>query len=344
VNEPGLNARDREILDTAIHAVASTTGLNIQAEPPPRQYHNTPVDAWFRVRRGAEDIVFAVELKSVDRFQTPAEAKAELERAAPNQHPLLVAPYITKEVAEYCRTLHLSFADTAGNAFLEAPGLYVYVVGQPRPKPAITRSYRSLEKAGLQIIFALLAHPPVLRQSYRAIAQASGVALGSVTPVMRDLENRGLLREKPMRRLLDPQKLFEEWVTHYPITLRPKLEVRRFAVEHERLDKADLSELDGSWSGEKAAERLTHYLRPALFLIYARQPARRLIHALHLRAEPNGNVELLNRFWDFPPDAEFPDLAPLILVYADLMSSGSGRNMEAAQIIHEQRIKSAFEA
>ncbi|MGH9583786.1 MAG: type IV toxin-antitoxin system AbiEi family antitoxin [Bryobacteraceae bacterium] len=229
-----------------------------------------------------------------------------------------------------------------GNAFIEAPGLYVYIVGQPRPKSASKLPYRSLDKAGLQITFTFLAHPEILRQSYRKIAQASGVALGTVTPVISDLKNRGLLREKSIRKLLDPQRLFEEWVTHYPITLRPKLNPRRFAVERQRLDSADLGEFDASWSGEKAAEKLTGYLRPAFFSIYAHEPARRLISALRLRAEPNGNVEVLNRFWNFTPDGDFPNLVPPILVYADLMASGDGRNMEAAQLIYEQLIEPAF--
>lgn len=337
------SSRSREVLESAAHAIISKTGLQVQADAKPKSRHG-PVDAWIRVRREPEDILFAAQVKAVDRFQTPAQVKAHLERVAPNHRPLLVAPYITMAVAENCRALHLSFVDTAGNAFLEAPGLYVYVIGQPRPTMAARSSHRSLEKSGLQIIFALLANPSILRQPYRVIAQAAGVALGTVTPVIRDLEERGFLREKPARRVLDPQKLLEEWVTHYPITLRPKLALRRYAADPERLQSADLREADANWGGEKAAEKLTGYLRPGFFTIYAHPPARRLITALHLRAEPDGNVEVLNRFWEFRPDSEFPDLVPPILVYADLMASGNGRNMEAAKIIHEQRIKPAFEA
>ena len=339
-----LTSHDREILESAAQALAATTGLDIRAEAATPKGRNAPVDGWFRVRTGSEDMIFAVELKAVDRFQTPAEAKAQLERAAPNHRPLLVAPYITKQVAEYCRALHLSFADTAGNAFLEAPGLYVYVIGQPPPTLAARPSHRSLEKSGLQIIFALLAVPTILRRPYRAIAQAAGVALGTVTPVIRDLEERGIMREKPVRRILDPQKLLQEWVTHYPIKLRPKLDIRRLAGDRERLDSADLRKLDANWSGEKAAEKLTGYLRPAFFSIYARQPVRPLIATLRLHSDPSGNVEILNRFWNFPGDTEFPDLVPPVLVYADLMSSGNGRNIEAARIIYEQRIKPTFEA
>ncbi len=337
--------QETEILHSAINALKAQTGLEIQLErKKPADNRGSRMDGWLRIKNGADAALFAIEVKSVDRFQTPAQAKAQLQRLAPNHRPLLVAPYITREVAERCRALHLSFADTAGNAFIEAPGFYVYVVGQPRPKSLSEMPYRSLDKAGLQITFTLLARPEILRQPYRNIAEAADVALGTMTPVMRDLGNRGLLRDRPTRKLLDPQRLFEEWVTHYPITLRPKLNPRRFAAEHQRLDSADLQEFDANWSGEMAAEKLTGYLRPAFFSIYARQPIRRLITALRLRAEPNGNVEMLDRFWNFPANIEFPDLAPPILVYADLMASGDGRNMEAAQLVHEQRIKPAFKA
>jgi hypothetical protein len=47
--------------------------------------------------------------------------------------PLLVAPYMTRALAERCRELHLPFLDTARNACLEAPGLVVYIAGEPRP-------------------------------------------------------------------------------------------------------------------------------------------------------------------------------------------------------------------
>lgn len=43
---------------------------------------------------------------------------------------LLIAPRITPEIAERCRELDIPFIDTAGNAYLHAPGLLVFVKGQ----------------------------------------------------------------------------------------------------------------------------------------------------------------------------------------------------------------------
>jgi hypothetical protein len=63
---------------------------------------------------------------------------------------------------------------------------------------------------------------------------ATGVALGMAGADMKDLKARGFfnLETHPhIRKLLDPKRMLEEWVTHYPITLRPK----RFRADPERL-------------------------------------------------------------------------------------------------------------
>jgi hypothetical protein len=74
---------------------------------------------------------FGAEVKTVDRFAAPAMLKAQGEVL--HDPPLLVAPYITREVAEYCRQLRFPFIDTAGNAYLEAAGLLVYVWARLAP-------------------------------------------------------------------------------------------------------------------------------------------------------------------------------------------------------------------
>jgi hypothetical protein len=155
---------------------------------------------------------------------------------------LLVAPYLTREVAERCRQLHLPFIDTAGNAYFEGPGLLVYVIGNNKPAELRQDHFRALNPAGLQIAFALVSQPALVQTTYREIAARAGVALGTVGPVMKDLEARGYLRfqRQPDRKLLDPEHMVEEWVTHHPITLRQKLNARRFRADMERLQQADL--------------------------------------------------------------------------------------------------------
>jgi hypothetical protein len=336
VNERGVS---KEILDTALMALNRGTGLTAVVTDEP---HSTDrgVDALIKIRTDQGDRNFAVEIKAVDRFQTPAQVKAQLAQRA--ELPLLVAPFISRQTAEHCRNLHLSFIDTAGNAYLEAPGLYVYVTGQPRPKDVGESRFRAVGAAGLQVTFALLSRPALVQAPYREIAHAAATALGSITQVMRDLEARGFLTGNRTRRLLDPRRLLEEWVTHYPITLRPKLHPKRFEAPQELLAQADLSSLRAYWGAERAAERLTRFLKPVAFTIYTHKSINRLVAALRLRAHPTGNVEVLETFWNFEPDPNYPDLVPPVLAYADLLTTRDGRNVEAANLIYEQHIEPAF--
>jgi hypothetical protein len=330
------------ILQAAQQALKRTTGLHADIHPVPAAKNNDDADAILEVAANQRKRRFRVEVKAVDRFEIPGLIKART-RAHP-EPPLLVAPYITREVAERCRQLRLPFIDTAGNAYLEAPGLFVYVIGNNKPTEFRHDRFRALNPAGLQIAFALACRPALIQTTYREIAARAGVALGTVGPVIKDLEERGFLRfqGRPERKLLDPARMVEEWVTHYPITLRPKLHPKRFRADPERLQVTDLLHQHAYWGGEPAAEKLTRYLKPAEFTIYAREPIAKLIAAGRMRAEPTGNVEILDAFWNFDADKDFPDVVPPLLAYADLLATRDGRNAEAAKMIYEQRIAPAF--
>src|SRR5260370_30369192 len=114
--------RSKEILDTALAAFKRITGLPVLVIDEPQSAVDRRVDALIRIQTDGGEKQFVVEIKAVDRFQTPAQVKAQLGNY--RDLPLLVAPFISRETAEHCRNLHLSFLDTAGNAYLDAPGLY----------------------------------------------------------------------------------------------------------------------------------------------------------------------------------------------------------------------------
>jgi hypothetical protein len=336
-----MTTKEHRLVDAAGQALKRTTGL-VAAIHPVATGQSHAADAVFELVANRRKHRFLAEVKAVDRFETPALIKAR--GGSHRMPPLLVAPYITREVAERCRQLHLPFIDTAGNAYLEGPGLLVYVIGNNKPAELRREHFRALNPAGLQIAFALACHPVLFQTNYRKIAAQAGVALGTVGPVMKDLEARGYLRfqKEPTRKLLDPKGMVDEWVTHYPITLRPKLNPRRFRADPEGLHQVNLLNQNAYWGGEPAAARLTRYLKPAKFTIYARDPIAKLVAMGRMRADPAGNVEILDAFWNFDPEKEFPDVVPPILAYADLLATHDGRDAEAARMIYEQRIVPAF--
>jgi hypothetical protein len=198
--------------------------------------------------------------------------------------PLVIAaPYITPQLAERCRDMDLYFADTAGNIYLRAPGLHLYVTGRRRPADLINAQAGKLTNpAGLRVVFALLCDPQLLNATYRDIATAARAALGTVGPVIKELEARRHITpapegaRKPRRRLLDAPRLVQEWVAVYPTVLRPKLNIRRFRAQTpDWTEGVNLEPYHAYWGGEVAANRLLHHLVPQTAVIYAKATHRR---------------------------------------------------------------------
>lgn len=331
-----------QIMEAATAALRRTTGLTAEVLSQPVPVLTRQADAFLKIQAHGRSYRFVAEVKTVDRFATPALVKAQL--TGLKQPPILVAPYVTRETAQRCRELNLAFMDTAGNAYLEGPGLLVWVTGETRPAELRKPRYRALTPAGLQTVFAFLCQPDLIHANYREIARAANVALGTVGPAIKDLEARGLLRftGAGARRLLDPEKLLQEWVAHYHTTLRPKLNPRQFDGDTDLLAEEELKQYGALWGGEVAADKLAHTLKPAAFTIYAREPIARVVAGLRLRARPGGRVEILDLFWNLRPEPGYPDVVPAPLVYADLLGTQDGRNIEAARSVYERIIEPRF--
>lgn len=60
-----------------------------------------------------------------------------------------------------------------------------------------------------------------------------------------------------------------------------------------------------------------------------------LVTRYGLRRDPKGSVEVLDAFWDLPRDVQHPDVAPALLVVADLEASLDPRNLSIAESIRD---------
>lgn len=337
------NRREIEIIDQALEALRLQTGLTARiVRTHPRLDEFVP-DATIEITARGKRLTFVAEAKLIDRFNAIAQVRA---MRPPDRRPplLLIAPYITAEASERCRQLRLFFLDTAGNAYIDVPGLYLFIVGRKRLNdvPLADRG-RMKNPAALKVIFAILCRPDLIRATYREIAGTARVALGIVGPILKDLEARGQLvniGEAPQeRRLLDPERLLREWVDFYPAVLRPKLNTLRFRAQYLTwAEEVNVRMYEAYWGGEVAAHRLTGYLKPARATIYVRHKPTKLIAEGRLRADINGDVEILDIFWNPDQIPHRPDLVPDILTYADLMTTTEGRNLETARLIYDQNI------
>lgn len=83
---------------------------------------------------------FTVEVKAVVRIETLKAQEAK--RSKNSRHPrrLLVVPYLSKHNADLFLEAGLNFIDTAGNAFIDVPGCYVFISGKQRREQEPTSS------------------------------------------------------------------------------------------------------------------------------------------------------------------------------------------------------------
>jgi hypothetical protein len=333
-------ANEQEILQNAANALTRLTGLKCKhrrKKSPGRQQ----VDAEVMVETAGREVRFRAEVKTrVTRADALLAVVKNTERA---EEFLLVTPWVPETMAERFREGGIQFMDAAGNAFLDRPPLYIFITGNKKPESATVPTVgRAFKPTGLKLLFALLCIPGLENQPYRVIAAKAGVALGMVNWVMKELKELGFLLETGttrarQARLLERERLLERWITGYAEQLRPKLAHGRYRGAAGWWQDARLQ--GGLWGGEVAAAKLTGHLKPEVVTIYLDEDDPAAVLTAHkLRKDPDGEVELLYRFWQ--PDTIPPhgDTVHPLLVYADLLASGNQRNLETARMIYDQHI------
>lgn len=343
-------------------AAAALAGVGLEAVI--LGFSRLPIDGLMRVGKGDAHITYAVEVK---RHLTPATlgaATAQLRRATEaTGHPsLLVTHCLSTSMAEKLRALNQPFADAAGNAYLEGPGLLVYVTGRKlEGEPAIAATRRAFTTAGLKVQFALICDPALADAPLRAIAAAAGVALGGVPAVLADLQRSGaLLVQGKKRRLNATRRLLDDWALDYARRLRPKTLLKIYTSPH--FDAWENWQLDPSqmlWGGEPAAKLLVQDLRPGVLTLYAdTMPARLMVEQrmvqvsetlIQQRLIEQRVIELRRPFWGNLPAAEpsaaqLPGSVPPALIYADLLATGDSRCLETAEIIYDRYLARLFPA
>jgi hypothetical protein len=332
--------KENELLELALEALRNNLPgqAKIKAVKP---FHDPRLraDYLLRIAIQGKEIRYYVEVKA---NVTKAEKLLVMMRKGEFAHPLLlVAKYINRQMADELKLNGIEFIDTAGNVFINQPPLYIFVKGN---KPDIVKAppiKRTFKPAGLRVIYAFLCNPGLENKTYREIAAETGVALGTVDWIMKELKELGFLLDMGKRgqRLIQKQNLLQRWVIAYPEQLRPKLTLGRFRGQYEWWRQKTLDHLKAQWGGEVAAAKLTQYLQPQIITIYTMpQELNQLLTENRLRKDQTGDVEILEKFWKPPEIWKHEDLVHPILIYADLLATGNERNIETAKMIYDQHI------
>lgn len=340
-----------DILDAAKQGLEDATGYTMQIMATPA---NVPAG------EKAPDAVLRINVPDGGKKDYHAQIKGAVTKATIGyvaaqircfeKNGILVTRQVTPPMAERLKTMGIAFIDTAGNAYINDPPVFIYIVGRKnKVVPVKNITGRAFRPAGLKVIFALLCRPELARAPYREIVNATHVAQGTVGWVMNDLKQQKFLadRGKYGRKLINTAKLFDTWVETYARELRPKLLIGTYkTTKNEWWKNVDWWKATACLGGEPAAAVLTDYLKPETITVYTPENPNQFLLTHQLRKDPDGDVELLKKFWDidFPWDHEgnhagnYDGIAPPLLIYADLIATGNDRNIETAKIVYDKYI------
>tara|TARA_R110000868_G_scaffold159110_1_gene387614 strand:- start:28110 stop:29111 length:1002 start_codon:yes stop_codon:yes gene_type:complete len=288
---------------------------------------------------------FIVEAKSAVRTSNQGLVMSQLEEMKQNSNRpiILIAEYISKKATEELKERGFNYIDIAGNAFIKYNDLVVFIEGQKKAKKGKTNQSRAFQEAGLKILFHLLYKPEHLQDSYRKIAEKADVSIGSVSNVMAELEELNfLLKTNDKRVLKNTNELLERWIVEFNAVLRPRIVRKRMRFVdpdgQRNWQQLNTQTNDGVilWGGEPGGALLTNNLRPEQFVIFTDLELSGLAKQFRLVPGENGEIEVLQKFWK--NDSPNERTAPALLIYADLINSGFGRNIETAKQILENEL------
>ena len=341
-----LNMKEKEILENAIEQFTTITGASL-TRLNDKQFvkkGNNNADAFLELKQGVHKTEFLVEVKNEIREQSlPAILNRMHKNAA---EWLLVCQYIPKPIKEQLKEQGINYLETAGNCFIRKDGLFFYINDKVVTAMRQPTEGKLWKQAGLKFLFGILIKPELLNTNYRQIAGETNVALGSIGPFIEELKREGFLKEgvengKPMLFLENMEQLQRKWIELFNAVLKPKLKLGRFRIIDNNVltNWKDIANKHFYWGAEPAGALLTNFLQPEIFTIYTKQKKTEIMKQLRLVPDKNGNVEMMDMFWETPmPD--FLDgknkTVPPLLAYAELITSLDSRNRETAGRIKQQ--------
>ena len=275
--------------------------------------------------------------------------------------PFVVTDSIKQEGADRLKNANIPFIDNRGNAFINLPGLYVFIVGRNQGRSSFTPTKRGgklFQYSGVKLIYAFLTDPlldeapekALLNCTVRTIAKKAHVSMGSVSELFREMKDRGYLSEeangsRQRRWLLNREELFAKWVHGY-CEYRPRKNVIRLQADTPNWwQEIDIEEYRAQWGGEAAAVLLADgfLINPQVISIYTHELMGAFVLKANLqKVESGGNVEIMAPFhgfsWKHHPSCVHP-----LLVYGDLIYSADSRNREAAKRVYDKHLHSIIQ-
>lgn len=250
-----------------------------------------------------------------------------------NKPVILIVGYIsTRNLMKFAEE-GINVLDYAGNCYINTPSLCFFIIGQKTtiPKEMVKKVYND---SALKLIFYFLLDKSNIGKPYRMIVEETGFSIGTVTNVVEEMTlQHHIIKTSKGRVLMDWRRLLDDWQVAYNQSLKPKLFLKKMTLASpERIKNWKNTKLpqNACWGGESGANLIDGYLIPEILTIYTEGDSSDMIIASKMFPSSEGEILVYKKFWSGHDEKQ---IAPKILLYADLMGTANSRCLEAAQRI-----------
>jgi len=333
------------ILEEALKALKEKTRLTGEYEEDVRSYFNKVNDDGILTLR-ADDIPATWQFRcQIKKELLPHHLTVVDKLLLSNSPSLIIAKKISQSVKQLLKTKKISFIESIGNIYIETGTLYILIEGNKHSEPGNQFTNRAFASTGLRLVLNLLLDPTLINLSYREIVKKLDISYANVAYIFKDLEKEGFIpyNKRGFRALKNKEELVNRWMYAYSKKLKPDLLLGRYKfLNKEKFNdwvSISFDSNDTAWGGEPAGGLLTNYLKPEMLTIYTEEPILSLIKKMKIVSSRDGNIFIYQKFWK-KSEETITQIAPVLLVYADLMTSNDERCLETAGIIYEKYISS----
>jgi hypothetical protein len=328
--------KENNIIEIAIENLWNNYFLEATWKP----MYNKQIDGVLDIFINNLAIEFKVQVKQELRNH---QLDKIVEMAKQHKPLMIVAQRIFPKIKEELRQNEIAYLETNGNIYLKTKNKFLWLDAQKPLPPEKANTNRAFSKTGLKVIFHLLIDKDLINMPYRNIAKQTEVALGNINYVINGLKEMNFLiqQNKEIKSLNNKTELIDKWVTAYIEKLKPSLKIGnfRFLKEEDFVNwqKINLRSQQSWWGGEPAGDLLTDYLHPQELTIYSTETRNDIIKNYRLVPDENGVVKVFKKFWTNYSVTD--NIAPPLVVYADLMQKNDRRCTETAKKIYDEFIQ-----
>jgi hypothetical protein len=329
---------EADILHIVEENFEAHTPFSLEIRKPEKQALNGQhVDTKVKLHLRDKILEFYTEIKKEIRAH---QLPRIYELAESNKPFLLIGGHIFPNIKEKLKEKGVNWIDGAGNMYIGTEDHLLFIDHNETFHVEVEKD-RAFTKTGLKVVFLFLLDETWLQKTYREIAEAADVALGTIGYVINGLKKKKYLikRNDKHYQLTRKEKLIDEWITAYETELKPKLQKGKFAfIDEEQAVGWRKMKLDDQtvWGGEAGAELITDMLRPQVLTLYTAHTKGNIMKKYRLKPDPDGTVEVYEPFWKIEDDQE---TAPPLVIYADLLLTGDERNFKTAKKIYAEFIQ-----